>query len=50
MDSAGSAVLSPAAGAMLKNVSVNEARRRPVTWLWRLGEDESRIGEGAYRM
>jgi hypothetical protein len=30
MDSAGSPVPSPAAGAMRTNVSVNEVRRRPV--------------------
>jgi hypothetical protein len=30
MDSAGGSVPSPAAGAMLHNVSVNEVRRRPV--------------------
>ncbi len=32
LDSAGSAVLSPASSVMLHNVSVNEVRRRPVRW------------------
>ena len=42
VDSAGSALLSLAASAMLHNVSVNEARRRPRNGSGRLGEEASR--------
>ncbi len=34
MDSAGCALLSFAAGSRMKPLRVNEARRRPVKWLW----------------
>ncbi len=43
LDSAGGAVPSSAAGAMLHNVSVNEVRRRPRNSDRRLGEGESRF-------
>ena len=30
----------------MKPLRVNEARRRPVKWLWVLGEVENRVGRG----